>query len=118
MGIGAVQQQGRSLVAGKAHPFKVVTQDAFVIWVGRNSRQNETVTFGKGGGQDLWLHARGVPGAHVVVKFDGRAIPPQVTDYAASLAAYYSARRGDGKVEVDITRCLYVKRSKAQGRVW
>jgi len=77
------------------------------------------VTFGKGGGQDLWLHARGVPGAHVVVKFDGRSIPSNVVDYAASLAAYYSGRRNDGKVEVDVTRCLYVKKIKgaAQGMV-
>ncbi len=105
--------------SGQSAPLKVVTKDGFVIWIGRNSRQNEAVTFGKGGGQDLWLHARGVPGAHVVVKFDGRTIPQQVIDYAASLAAYYSGRRSDGKVEVDVTRCLYVKKIKgaAQGMV-
>jgi predicted ribosome quality control (RQC) complex YloA/Tae2 family protein len=105
--------------SGQSAPLKVVTQDGFVIWVGRNSRQNELVTFGKGGGQDLWLHARGVPGAHVVVKFDGRAIPQEVIEQAASLAAYYSGRRNDGKVEVDVTRCLYVKKIKgaAQGMV-
>lgn len=105
--------------SGQSAPLKLVTKDGFVIWIGRNSRQNEAVTFGKGGGQDLWLHARGVPGAHVVVKFDGRNIPQSVIDYAASLAAYYSGRRSDGKVEVDVTRCLYVKKIKgaAQGMV-
>ncbi len=105
--------------SGQSAPLRVVTKDGFVIWIGRNSRQNESVTFGKGGGQDLWLHARGVPGAHVVVKFDGRTIPSDVIDYAASLAAYYSGRRNDGKVEVDVTRCLYVKKIKgaAQGMV-
>lgn len=105
--------------SGQSAPLKVVTQDGFVIWVGRNSRQNELVTFGKGGGQDLWLHARRVPGAHVVVKFDGRSIPQEVIEQAASLSAYYSGRRNDGKVEVDVTRCLYVKKIKgaAQGMV-
>ncbi|MCA0452745.1 MAG: NFACT family protein [Chloroflexi bacterium] len=102
--------------SGQSAPLKVVTGDGFVIWVGRNSRQNENVTFGKGGGQDYWLHARGVPGAHVVVKFDGRAVPPAVLDFAASLAAYYSSRRTDGKVEVDVTRCLYVKKIKGAGQ--
>jgi predicted ribosome quality control (RQC) complex YloA/Tae2 family protein len=87
-----------------------------VIWVGRNSRQNEQVTFGKGGGQDLWLHACGVPGAHVVVKFDGRPIPESVIDQAASLAAHYSAKRADGKVLVDVTRCVYVKKIKGGGQ--
>jgi predicted ribosome quality control (RQC) complex YloA/Tae2 family protein len=105
--------------SGQSAPLKVVTKDGFIIWVGRNSRQNESVTFGKGGGQDLWLHARGVPGAHVVVKFDGRGIPPDVIEQAASIAAYYSGRRNDGKVEVDVTHCLYVKKIKgaAQGMV-
>ena len=67
----------------------------------------------------MWLHARGVPGSHVVVKFDGRVIPESVIDYAASVAAYYSGRRTDNKVEVDVTRCLYVKKIKgaAQGMV-
>ncbi|MEO8609749.1 MAG: NFACT RNA binding domain-containing protein [Chloroflexota bacterium] len=104
---------------GQSAPLKIVTKDNFVIWVGRNSRQNEQVTFGKGGGQDLWLHARGVPGSHVVVKFDGRQIPDSAIDHAASLAAYYSANRAEGKVLVDVTRCLYVKKIKgaAQGMV-
>lgn len=102
--------------SGQSAALKVVTADGFVIWIGRNSRQNELVTFGKGGGQDVWLHARAVPGAHVVVKFDGRPIPAPVIEQAASLAAYYSARRSDGKVEVDVTRCLYVKKIKGAGQ--
>src|SRR5690606_31058892 len=43
---------------GKSAPMKIVTPESFVIWLGRNSRQNEQVTFDKGGGADLWLHAR------------------------------------------------------------
>jgi predicted ribosome quality control (RQC) complex YloA/Tae2 family protein len=101
---------------GQSAPLKLVTKDNFVIWVGRNSRQNEQVTFGKGGGQDLWLHARGVPGSHVVVKFDGRPIPDSVVDQAASLAAHYSANRAEGKVLVDVTRCVYVKKIKGVGQ--
>jgi predicted ribosome quality control (RQC) complex YloA/Tae2 family protein len=98
--------------SGQSAPLRVVTKDGFVIWVGRNSRQNEQVTFGKGGGQDFWLHARGVPGAHVIIKFDGREIPDAVIEQATALAAYYSANRGQGKVIVDITRCTYVKKIK------
>ncbi len=100
---------------GKSAPLRVVTGNDFVIWVGRNSRQNEAVTFDKGRDMDLWLHARDVPGAHVVVKFDGRQIPEKVIEQAASLAAYYSARRGEGSVTVDVTRCKYVKKIKGGG---
>lgn len=98
--------------SGQSAPLKIVTKDGFVIWVGRNSRQNELVTFGKGGGQDYWLHARGVPGAHVVVKFDGRKISQNVLEQAGALAAYYSANRTEGKVLVDVTRCMNVRKIK------
>lgn len=98
--------------SGQSAPLKVVTKDGFVIWVGRNSRQNDQVTFDKGSGQDWWMHARGVPGAHVIIKSDGRKIPETVIEQAASLAAYYSASRSEGKVIVDVTRCMYVKKIK------
>lgn len=98
--------------SGQSAPLKVVTKNGFVIWVGRNSRQNDLVTFDKGSGQDWWLHARGVPGAHVVIKSDGRKIPETVIEQAAALAAYYSASRNEGKVIVDVTRCMYVKKIK------
>jgi len=101
--------------SGQSAPLKVVTPEGHVIWVGRNSRQNELVTSNKGSAQDYWLHARGVPGAHVVIKVDGKRIPPSVIEQAAALAAYYSASRGEGKVTVDVTRCVYVKKIKGAG---
>lgn len=100
---------------GKSAPLKIVTKDGFVIWVGRNSRQNEQVTFEKGSPEDWWLHARDVPGAHVIVKFDGRRIPEAVLDHAAQIAAYYSANRGEGSVIVDVTPRKYVKKIKGGG---
>lgn len=105
----------RAGASGQSAPQKLVTREGFVIWVGRNSRQNELVTFHKGSGQDYWLHARDVPGAHVVIKFDGRPVPPALIEAAAGLAAYYSARRHDAKVPVDVTRCLHVRRIKGAG---
>ncbi len=100
---------------GKSAPMRIVTPDNFVIWLGRNSRQNETVTFDKGGSADLWLHARDVPGAHVVIKFDGRRIPEPVIEQAATIAAYYSANRNEASVIVDVTECKYVKKIKGAG---
>ena len=100
---------------GKSGPERVVTQDGFVMWVGRNSRQNEIATFDKGGGADYWLHARDVPGAHVVIKFDGRPIPDNVIHRAAEIAAYYSPRRNETNVLVDVTQRKYVKKIKGAG---
>ena len=97
---------------GKSTPLRIVTKDGFVIWVGRNSRQNEIVTFDKGSPADLWLHVRGVAGAHVLIKTDGRTISEAVINAAASLAAYYSAKRNDGSVIVDVTERRYVRKIK------
>ncbi|MCU0465351.1 MAG: NFACT family protein [Anaerolineae bacterium] len=110
---------GRRLGMTHSVPIRLVTRDGFVIWVGRNSRQNEMVTFGKGQGDDLWLHVRDVPGAHVIIKSEAGVIPDHVIELAAGLAAYYSARRADGKVEVDVTQVRYVRKIKgaAQGMV-
>jgi predicted ribosome quality control (RQC) complex YloA/Tae2 family protein len=104
-----VQRIGGS---SKSAPLRVVTKDGFVLWVGRNSRQNEIVTFDKGSPQDVWLHARDVPGAHVIIKMDGRALPDRVIEQAAALAAYYSARRGEARAVVDLTFRKYVKKIK------
>lgn len=100
---------------GKSAPLRVVSPDGFVIWVGRNSRQNEQVTFDKGSPNDLWLHARDVPGAHVVIKTDGRTAPESVIEQAAALAAYYSANQNEGKVIVDVTERRYVRKIKGGG---
>ncbi len=100
---------------GQRGPERYTTGDGFVLWIGHNSRQNESVTFDKGGGADLWLHARDVPGAHVVIKFDGRPIPEPVIERAAEIAAFFSPRRDESRVLVDVTQCKYVKKIKGAG---
>jgi predicted ribosome quality control (RQC) complex YloA/Tae2 family protein len=83
----------------------------FQIYVGRNARQNEQVTFKHAQADDLWLHVRGQPGAHVVVKSGGQDVPESVLDFAAHLAAYHSpARRGESHCLVDITQRRFVRR--------
>jgi predicted ribosome quality control (RQC) complex YloA/Tae2 family protein len=81
----------------------------FLIQVGRNARQNEHITR-RAGPDDLWLHARGVPGAHVIVRSGQRDVPDDVIEQAAGLAAYYSSAREENMAAVDVTRRRYVKR--------
>lgn len=99
---------------GKTAPLKL-TKDGFIIWVGRNSRQNDDVTFRKAKPEDIWLHARDVPGAHVVIRNDGRRIPDELIEQAASIAAYYSPKREEARADVIVTRCKYVKPIKNAG---
>lgn len=97
----------RPRVAG---PLTVRSPDGFVVVVGRNSRQNEEVTFRVASPDDVWLHVRGLPGAHVVIRSGGRDVPEATLEFAARLAAYHSAARGDRAVQVDWTLRKHVRR--------
>jgi predicted ribosome quality control (RQC) complex YloA/Tae2 family protein len=87
----------------------------FRIYVGRNSRQNEQITFKHAGPEDLWLHARGLPGAHVVIRRGRQEVPEDIVLRAAGLAAYYSrARDSESQVAVDVTERRFVRRMRGR----
>lgn len=80
------------------------------VRVGRSARENDHLTFEVAGPDDLWLHARGMPGAHVIL-MGGQGRPPDAAiEAAARIAAYYSAGRGTTRVPVDVTRRRFVRR--------
>jgi len=97
-------------------PFRRFTStDGLPIFVGRNARENDELTFGLAKSDDLWLHARGTPGSHVVVRLDKGADPPPETLLdAATLALLYSDLKKSGKGEVIYTRRKWVKKAKGQ----
>jgi predicted ribosome quality control (RQC) complex YloA/Tae2 family protein len=99
----------------------VTSTDGWTILVGRTGRDNDTLTFKISGPEDLWLHAAGVAGAHVVIRSTGRgaAAPERTIREAAVLAAWYSDARGEGQVDVQWTRRKNVRRAPgaASGRV-
>ncbi len=94
---------------GKPGIRRFTTEGGFVILVGRNASQNQQLLAEKSSPPDLWLHARGIPGSHVIIRNDGRPIPDSVIEYAASLAGYYSSGRGDTTLEIDVTERRYVR---------
>jgi predicted ribosome quality control (RQC) complex YloA/Tae2 family protein len=102
-------QRARTKVARTA-PLRVQSSDGFAIYVGRSASQNEQVTFKIATGDDVWLHVRGLPGAHVVVKAGGAELPETTLLEAAALAAYFSKARDESAVEVDIARRSQVRR--------
>ncbi|HVG01680.1 MAG TPA: NFACT family protein, partial [Nitrospira sp.] len=97
----------RRTSAEKRHgPFRrFVSSDGHHIFVGRNARENEELTFGLAKSEDLWLHAQGSPGSHVVVRLEKGIDPPLETlKDAAVLALLYSDLRKSGRGEVMYTR--------------
>ena len=87
----------------------VTTKDGFEIFVGKNSRQNEYITFKLSKGNDLWFHVKDFPGSHVVLKSKNTDFSESAILLAAELAAGYSKNSAD-KVTVDYTKIKYVKK--------
>ncbi len=82
-------------------------------FAGRNARENEEVTFKTGKRGDLWFHARGYPGAHVVLKLDGRADnPPGEIILETAVEAARRCGASSGVIPVDYTRVQYVNRRR------
>ncbi len=97
-------------------PFRRFTStDGLPIFVGRNARENDELTFGLAKSDDLWLHARGSPGSHVIVRLQkGSDPPPETLRDAATLALLYSDLKKSGRGEVVYTRRKWVKKAKGQ----
>ncbi len=79
------------------------SSDGFTILVGRNNKQNDYLTMRLAKSNDLWLHAKNIPGAHVIIRADNRTPTPTALQEAAALAAYYSRARHSQNVPVDYT---------------
>jgi predicted ribosome quality control (RQC) complex YloA/Tae2 family protein len=96
--------------------------DGAVAYVGRSPIENDRLTFSFARPGDLWFHARGIPGAHVILKMaQARAIPSAAQiGLAATLAAGHSRAADAAKVEVDYTQRKHVRRQGAgkPGLVW
>jgi len=96
-------------------PFRrFLSSEGFPIWVGRSSQENDLLTLKFAKPEDVWLHARGVAGSHVLIlnRAHSESVPEKTLEEAAALAAYYSKGRGLGKVPVDYTLKKYVKKPK------
>ena len=95
---------------GKLTPMRFESTDGYPIYVGRNNRQNEELTFRLARKDDIWCHASKVPGSHVIISCGGATPPDDTITQAAQLAAYYS-ETGDGQnVAVDVTPVRQVKK--------
>ena len=91
---------------------RLTAPDGATVWVGKNALQNQHLTFTRAAADDLWLHARNMPGAHVIIP-TAQGLPSQDDVlWAAGVAAYYSRARHDTAVDVDVTVKKYVRAIK------
>ena len=94
----------------KLAPMRFESTDGYPIYVGRNNRQNEELTFRMARKDDLWLHASKVHGSHVIIACAGVTPPDNTVTQAAQLAAYYAESTGGQNIAVDMTPVKQVKK--------
>ncbi|MFN9175931.1 MAG: NFACT family protein [Synechocystis sp.] len=94
-------------------PHIVNSPSGFPIWIGRNNRQNDHLTFRVATDYDLWFHAQEIAGSHVLLRLTPGAIADDVDlQCAANWAAYYSRGRESEQVPVVYTQPKYVFKPK------
>lgn len=93
----------------KSAPSEFVTSGGYTVLCGKNNLQNDELTFHRADRSDIWFHAKGVPGSHVVLVCGGEAPDADMTE-AAEIAAYFSGASGGDNVAVDYTAVRNIKK--------
>ena len=106
-----VRRAPRTRPAARTGPRRFEGPDGAVIVAGRSARENDHVTFHVAGPDDLWLHARALPGAHVILKASGTPTEAAVAA-AAQVAAYYSEGRTAAQVAIDVLPRRRVRKAR------
>ncbi len=94
----------------KLPPMHFVSTDGYDIYVGRNNKQNDELTFRSARKDDIWLHASKVHGSHVIIACAGVTPPDNTITQAAQLAAHYAESAGGQNIPVDVTPVKQVKK--------
>ena len=99
---GFIRRRQREKIQKRKKPEQYLASDGkTIIYVGRNNLQNEELTFKMARKEELWFHAKDIPGSHVVIS--GNLYPSdEVKTDAAELAAYFSQGRLSNLVQVDM----------------
>jgi predicted ribosome quality control (RQC) complex YloA/Tae2 family protein len=89
------------------------TPSGFTVLIGRNSKQNDYLTTRMAQPTDVWMHARGVPGAHVLLRVPpGKEAADGDLQYTADLAAFFSKARSEGKLDVTVANPAHITKPK------
>lgn len=110
-GIVSENKKGKNKISlPKSAPLSTPLSNETVVYVGKNNRQNDFVTFSIAKPHDFWFHTKGFPGSHVILKTSLSKPTAAEIATAANLAAYFSKARNSSSVPVDYTEKRFVKK--------
>ena len=86
--------------------------DGFVVYMGRDAKSNDHLTFNIADKEDIWMHAKGVPGSHIVIRVRDRLPTNEVIKQAAQIAKKNSKSPKDDKATIVYCQRKFVKKEK------
>lgn len=109
-GFISVKNTKNKMPQAKSAPLIIKLTDDTTLYIGKNNKQNDYVTFSIGSGNDLWFHTKNIPGSHVILKTSLPYPDDKDVQTAAMFSGYFSKARGGSKIPVDCTLRKYVKK--------
>lgn len=109
-GFITVKNTKNKMPQAKSTPTIIKLSEDTTLYIGKNNKQNDYVTFSIGSGNDLWFHTKNIPGSHVILKTTLPQADEKDIQTAAMLAGYFSKARGGSKIPVDCTLRKFVKK--------
>lgn len=107
------ERQDERQIDQDSQPYRLTAPSGCEIWIGRNNRQNDILTFRTAVEYDLWFHTQEIPGSHVLLRLDPGAVASEEDlQFTADIAAYYSQARESDQVPVIYTQPKYVYKPK------
>ena len=109
----AERQESDRQIDRDSQPYRLTAPSGVQIWIGRNNRQNDILTFRTAVDYDLWFHTQEIPGSHVLLRLDPGAVASEADlQFTADIAAYYSQARESEQVPVIYTEPKHVYKPK------
>ena len=109
----AERQESARQIDRDSQPYRLTAPSGVQIWIGRNNRQNDILTFRTAVDYDLWFHTQEIPGSHVLLRLDPGAVASEADlQFTADIAAYYSQARESEQVPVIYTEPKHVYKPK------
>ncbi|MER3328877.1 MAG: NFACT RNA binding domain-containing protein, partial [Candidatus Kapaibacterium sp.] len=105
-----VERKGPEIREEKFKKYEL--SENFVLYVGKNAKNNDELTMKVAKPNDIWLHARGVGGSHCLIRVDGREPSKGIIKEAAAIAAFYSKAKTSHLAPVAYTYKKYVSKPK------
>lgn len=111
--LAAERQGDERKIDQDSKPYRYTAPSGCEIWIGRNNRQNDLLSFRTAVEYDLWFHTQEIPGSHVLLRLDPGAVATEKDlQFTADLAAYYSQARESEQVPVIYTEPRHVYKPK------